>query len=172
MDHQFMDFWGNLWLQMLQGKKQWDGTIDWWQKGFVGFNEWAAMLGKFCGWKPTEPESPGKFKGWEETLQNFQKFFQDYSKLFGYVLRSDYDRLKSDYDRLQEDHQLLKEKTEIQELTIRNLQAMLAAQSMDPAGVAKPFTDLILQQSEQFQRFMSGMMSDVKKSSKKEDKGK
>jgi len=138
----------------------------------MGFNEWAAMLGKFSGLKSTGSESLGKIEGWEETLQNFQKFFQDYFKLFGYVLRSDYDRLKNEYDRLQEDHQLLKTKSEIQEQTIRNLQAMLAAQTMDPAGLAKPFTDLISQQTEQFERLMSGMMSDAKKSSSGEDEEK
>ncbi len=171
MDHQFLDFWGNLWLQMVQGQKQWDGAIDLWQKGFAGFKEWTALLGKTYGLKQTQPEVPDENKVWVETLQNFQRFFQDYFKLFGYVLRTDYDRLKNEYDRLQEDHQLLKRKTESQEETIRNLQAMLAAQTMDPAGLAKPFKDLISQQTEQFQRFMSGIIPDVKKSPGGEDKG-
>ena len=171
MDHQFLDFWGNLWLQMVQGQKRWDGAIDWWQKGFVGFDEWTALLGKIYGLKPTQSEPPDKNKVWKETLQNFQKSFQDYFKLFGYVLRTDYDRLKNEYDRLQEDHQLLKKKSESQEETIRNLQAMLVAQTMDPAGLAKPFKDLISQQTEQFQRLMSGMIPNMKKPLGGEDEG-
>ena len=171
MDHQFLEFWGNLWLQMVQGQKQWDGVIDWWQKGLVGFNEWNAMLRKVYGLKPTQAESRDQNKVWEETLQMFQKSFQDYLNLFGYVLRTDYDRLQNEYDRLQEDHQLLKKKSESQEETIRNLQAMLAAQAMDPAGLAKPFKDLISEQTSQFQRFMSGMIPNVKKPSGGEEEG-
>ncbi len=171
MDHQFLDFWGNLWLQTVQGQKQWDGTIDWWQKGLVGFNEWTTLLRKIYSLKPTQPKPPDKNRVWEETLQNFQRFFQEYFNLFGYVLATDYDRLKNEYDRLQEDHQLLKKKSESQEETIRNLQAMLAAQTMDPAGLAKPFKDLISEQTEQFQRFMSGMIPGMKKPSGGEEEG-
>jgi hypothetical protein len=171
MDHQFLEFWGKLWLQMAQGQKQWDGAMDFWRKGFVGFDEWNTFLGKMYGLKPTQPETPDNIKVWEETLRNFQKSFQDYFTLFGYVLRADYDRLKNEYDRLQEDHQLLKEKSERQEEAIRHLQAMLAAQAMDPAGLAKPLKDLISQQTEQFQRLMSGIITDAKKPSGGEDEG-
>ena len=146
--------------------------MDCWMKGFDGFMQWNTMLGKVYGLKPTQPESWDQNKLWEDTLQIFQKSFQAYFNLFGYVLRTDYDRLKDEYDRLQQDHQFLKKKSEIQEETIFNLQAMLVAQTMDPAGLAKPFKDLISQQTEQFQRLMSGMIPDEKKPSGGEDEGK
>jgi hypothetical protein len=165
MDNQFQDFWGNLWLQMVQGQKQWDGIMNWWQKGFPGFNEWNAMMGKVQGFQPPQMESRDKNKAWEENIQIFQKFFQEYFNMLGYVPRADYERLQRDYDLLQEDHQLLKKKTEILEETIRQLQAMIAAQTMDPKGMAKPFQDLITEQTNQFQRLMSGMMPTPKKPS-------
>ncbi len=171
MDHQFLDFWGNLWLQMAQGQKQWDGVIDGWRKGLMGSSEWNAMLGKVYGLKPPVPESRDMNKAWEETLQIFQEWLRDYFNLLGYVSRTDYDRLQNEHDRLQEDHRLLEKKSEIQEETIRNLQALLAVRAMDPASLAKPFKDLISQQTEQFQRFMSGMMPDVKKPTGGEEEG-
>jgi hypothetical protein len=171
MDHQFQEFWGNLWLQMVQGQKQWDGLTNWWQKGFPGFNEWNAMMTKAYGLQFPLPESPDKNKAWEEALQMFQKSFQETFNLFGYVPRADYERLQRDYDLLQEDHQLLKKKSEFLEETIRQLQTLLAAQTMDPAGMAKPLKDLISEQTNQFQRFMSGMIPDLKKPSSGEDEG-
>jgi hypothetical protein len=164
MDHQFLEFWGNLWLQMAQGQKQWEGIIDFWQKGFPGFNELNLLLGKFYGLKPPEQESREKDKVWEASLQMFQKSFQDYFNLFGYVPRAD-------YDRLQEDHQRLKKKLEFQEEAIRQLQALLAAQTVDPAALVKPFKDLISEQTGQFQRLMTGMLSNEKKPSEGEDEG-
>jgi hypothetical protein len=171
MDHRFLEFWGNLLLQMAQGQKQWEEVIDWWQKGFAGFDEWNALLGKIYGVQPPRPESTDKNEVWEETLQVFQKSFQDTFNLLGYVPRADYERLQKKFDRLQEDHQLLKKKSEFLEETIRQLQTLLAAQTMDPAGMAKPLKDLISEQTNQFQRFMSGMIPDLKKPSSGEDEG-
>ena len=139
--------------------------MEFWQKGLPGFNEWNALMGK--GAQSLQTESPEKNKAWEEACQNFQKVFQDYFKMLGYVPRADYDRLQKEYDQLQEEHQILKIKLEAQENVIRQMQAqmqaMVAAQAMDPAGMAKPFQDLMAEQTSQFQRLMSGLMPGAKK---------
>jgi hypothetical protein len=164
MDHRFLEFWGNLLLQMAQGQKQSEEVIDWWQKGFAGFNEFNVLLGKVYGLKPPKPESQENDKVWEEGLRTFQKSFQDYFSLFGYVPRTEYDRLQKEYEDL-------KKKLEIQEEAIRQLQTLLAAQTMDPAGMAKPLKDLISEQTNQFQRLMAEMMPNVKKPPTGEDEG-
>jgi hypothetical protein len=166
MDNQFQDFWGNLWLQMFQGQKQWEGVMTFWQKSLPGVNDWSAMMGK--GPQPFQAGSPDQNKALEEACQNFQKLFQDYFKMLGYVPRADYERLQNEYDQLQEEHQLLKVKLEAQEIAIRQMQAVMAAQAMDPAGAAKPLQDMISEQANQFQRLMAGMMPKTKKTSEEE----
>ena len=110
MDNRLLEFWGNYWLQMAQGKMPWGEIFNWWQKGLAGFNEMNPMGGKAYGLNPPELGFGESQKVWEETLRMFQKSFQEYLNLLGYVPRADYDRLQTDYEQLQNEHQILQKK--------------------------------------------------------------
>jgi hypothetical protein len=152
MDRQFLEFWGNLLLQTARGQKQLEDVRDWWRQGLNGFQELNILLGKVYGLEPPKPGAQEEEKVWEEAIRSFQKSFQDYVALFGYVPRPDYDRLSDQYQALQE-------KSERQEETIRHLQSLLVAQTLDPEGLAQSFQDLIQKQTGQFQQLMSEMGS-------------
>jgi hypothetical protein len=156
MDRQFLEFWGNLLLQTARGQKQLEDIRDWWRRGLDGFQDLNVLLGKVYGLEPPKPEAPEENKVWEEAVRSFQKSFQDYVALFGYVPRPD-------YDRLLDQNQVLQEKSERLEETIRHLQSLLAAQTLNPAGLAKSFQDLIQKQTGQFQQLLSEMGSGEKK---------
>ena len=128
-----------------------------WRQGLDGFQELNVLLGKVYGLESPKPDAPEEEKVWKEAIRSFQKSFQDYFDLFGYVPRPDYDRLVDQYQALQE-------KSERQEEAIRHLQSLLAAQTLDPAGLAQSFQDLIQKQTGQFQQLMSEMGSGGKKS--------
>ena len=157
MDRQFLEFWGNLLLQTARGQKQLEDIRDWWRRGLDGSQELNVLLGKVYGLEPPKPEAPEENKVWKEAIRSFQKSFQDYFTLFGYVPRPE-------YDRLLDQNQALQEKSERQEETIRHLQSLLAAQTLDPAGLTQSFQDLIQKQTGQFQQLMSEMGSGEKKS--------
>lgn len=157
MDRQFLEFWGNLLLQTARGQRQLEDIHDWWRRGLDGFQELNVLLGKVYGLEPPKPDAPEEEKVWKEAIRSFQKSFQDYVSLFGYVPRPDFDRLLEKY-------QILKEESARQDETIRHLQAVLAAQTLDPAGLAKTFQDLIQKQTGQFQQLMAEMGSGEKRS--------
>lgn len=149
IDRHFLEFWGKLLIQTAQGQKQLD--------------ELTALFGKFYGLNPLADFSPAPLNNWEKASEEFRRVFKDYLALFGFVP-------KHEYDRLLQELEVLTDKTRQQEAHIKQLQALLTLQTIDPTEMARGFEDLIKKQSDQFQELLKGFGPVGKKTTQKEKK--
>lgn len=102
----------------------------------------------------------------EELSQWFNqglKGLNDYMALFGFIP-------KPEYDRLLREVEVLRDKTRHQEDHIKQLQALLTLQAIDPTEMARGFEDLIKKQSDQFQDLLKDFGLVGKKTTQKEKK--
>ena len=157
MDHNFLEFWGNLLINAAKQQKQMEDLAEWMQQGFKGVDEWTAMFNKFYGMEHLKKNTPAYMESWEEASERFFNSFKDYLDLMGMVPKNEHLALVKKYEEL-------KEKVADKEETIHHLRMLLEkrkAESQDE--MVQGFQTLIDKQSKQFQQTMEAFGSFFKK---------
>jgi hypothetical protein len=157
MDRNFLEFWGNLFINAAKQQKQLEDLAKWMQQGFKGFDDLTAMFNKFYGLEPLKKDTPAYKESWEAASENFLNSFKNYLDLMGMVPKNEHLELVKKYEEL-------KEKVADQEETISHLRMLLEqrkAESQDE--LVQGFQDLIDKQSKQFQQTMETFGSLFKK---------
>ena len=144
MDKRFLEFWGNLFLNVAQGQKQLSEITKWIDQGFSGFENLQAMFRNYYG---LDEERPDYYELWNKAEADFQKSFKDYLSLLGVVPREEHLALVKKYEEL-------KEKSAAQEETIGHLRMLLEEKGVDQAKVISGFEKMIAEQGEQFRELM------------------
>ena len=144
MDKRFLEFWGNLFLNVAQGQKQLSEITKWIDQGFSGFENLQAMFRNYYG---LDEERPDYYELWNKAEADFQKSFKDYLSLLGVVPREEHVALVKKYEEL-------KEKSAAQEETIGHLRMLLEEKGVDQAKVISGFEKMIAEQGEQFRELM------------------
>jgi hypothetical protein len=157
MDRNFLEFWGNLFINAAKQQKQLEDLAKWMQQGFKGFDDLTAMFNKFYGLESLKKDTPAYKESWEAASENFLNSFKNYLDLMGMVPKNEHLELVKKYEEL-------KEKVADQEETISHLRMLLEqrkAESQDE--LVQGFQDLIDKQSKQFQQTMETFGSLFKK---------
>jgi hypothetical protein len=159
MDEKHLEFWGNFLLNAARGKKQMDEftntirkNLDEFseittQKGVSTMNEMMEMYRKMFGFDQLSDRGLEFNRVAMKAVQDFQASFKDYLGLLGIVSRDEHLSLVEKYEKL-------KLKCETQEETIRHLQMLLNAKSMDQGDVVSSFQEIVKDQGELFQDMM------------------
>jgi hypothetical protein len=150
MDKEFMKFWGTLLLNAAKGQEQWENMTQWMQQGFKGFEDLNALFQKAYGLEQTPQHTSDYLENWKKAQESFVRSFTDFCSAFGFVPKDDYLTLVKKYEEL-------KSKVESQEETIKHLRLLLVeAGAAEQDAVSGKLNDLVVQQTEQFQKLMAG----------------
>jgi hypothetical protein len=150
MDSHFLEFWGNVLINVAKGQRQLDDISKWMMQGFKGFEDLTALFRKFYGLDHLKEDAPDYMNVWKKASEDFQKSFKDYFSLFDLVPRQKYLELVEEYEAL-------KEKVATQEETIKHLRILLGEKMADQEEMVNGFQDLIKKQSEQFLNLITNM---------------
>ena len=150
MDKQFLEFWGNYLLAAAKGQEQLENLNQWMSQNFRGFGELTAMFSKFYGLEQPREKDPESDLAWKKAAVDFQKSFNAYLDLMGFVSKEEYQALEKKYNALQE-------KVTEQEATINDLRALLAEKGAYQGETVTVFQDLVKKQGEAFEKLMSNI---------------
>jgi hypothetical protein len=157
LDRHFLEFWGNFLLSAAKGHRQLDEFSRWMSQGMSGVRDLTDMFRRLYG---LGSESPREDEDWKTARASFEKAYQAYLDMLGFVPRSDYNALSERLEALQK-------KAGDQETALRKLRLELSESRMVQGDVVRGFQELIQVQSEQFQeltdsvsRFFAGRRTD------------
>jgi len=169
MDKNFLEFWGNYLLSLVQtGQKlagetfyedvfkYWSGfmkdqkTTDWLFSPSGYFEKQIEIFRKCYGLK--EDSSPDYITGARQASEQFQKSLKEFISAFDVVPREEYEQLKKNYHELQE-------KSNGQDETIRQLRMKLLVKGAEEIGAASGIQEMIKTQTEQFSALMDSLGS-------------
>jgi hypothetical protein len=157
MNKDFLEFWGNIFLNAAQGQKQIEEMANWMRQGMTGTENLTDMFSKFYGLDKLPKDNPNYFELWDKATTEFQSSFNDFINMMGLVSREEHLALIKKYE------QVKKEKEDLQE-TVRHLRMLY--EEKDATQEMEGFKELMVKQSEQFQELMEGFSSFVKENSK------
>jgi hypothetical protein len=160
MNRHFLDFWGKALLEAARGQKQMEDLAHWFQRGFLGFQDYTEIFKAAYGLEVTAEDSPDFFTLWKKAEADFRESFKEYLNLLGVVPREDYDNLARENDRL-------KERVAEHEETIRNLRLLAEEKGLGLEATTLEFQKLIKKQGDQFQKFIQGLGESVQPKAKK-----
>ena len=144
MDKRFLEFWGNLFINVAKGQKQLSDIKKWINQGFSGFENLQAMFRNYYG---LDEERPDYFTKWNKAEADFQKSLKEYLSLLGVVPKEEHVALVNRYEEL-------KERYAAQEETIGHLRMLMEEKGVDQAKVISGFEKMIADQGEQFRELM------------------
>jgi uncharacterized protein (DUF2147 family) len=147
LDHRFLEFLGNFFLNAAQGQKQMADLIDWMEKGGSGYEKLTAMFRKFYDLETPAPSEVEAKKRDAEALHDFQQSFNAYLRLWGVVSGGDHQQL---LDKIKK----LEEKCKEQENMIRNLKQLLNLKITDQNEFLKSMQDIMADQNRIFQQMV------------------
>jgi hypothetical protein len=143
MDKQFLEFWGNYFINAAKGQKQLEDMAQWMGQGLKGFEYLTTLFRKSYGLDRLNEASPDYFKLWKKAEADYRESFKSYLSLFGVVPKDEHLALVKKYEEL-------KEKAASQEETIKHLRMLMAEKVVDQGEAIKGFQDLMSQQTAQF----------------------
>lgn len=161
MDRRFLEFWGNFLISAGKGQKQLEDMARWIGQDFRGFEDITAMFRKFYGLDRVSESSANHEKTLEKAAKDFQKSFEEYLKLLGFVPLQEHLELLKKYEAL-------KEKAAAQEETIKHLLMLLDEKGLVQGEMVRDFQDLVKKQAGQFQDLMKGFGQFIGKDSSAE----
>jgi chromosome segregation ATPase len=144
MDEKILEFWGNLFLNMAQGKHQMDNLSAWMKDGF---EELSAMYEKMNDLYKLSDQGEEYKKTAQKLTREFQNSLKDYLSMMGIVSKDEFLTLVEKYEKL-------KQKCADQEETIRHLRMLLNAKETDQNNVMDEMQDIARNQSEFFKKMM------------------
>ncbi|MBF0468281.1 MAG: hypothetical protein HQK61_05270 [Desulfamplus sp.] len=185
MDRKFLEFWGNLFLNIAKGQEHMDqlssimnmdsmNNMD-----FMNFNEMAKIFRQSYQLASEESSRPDRKPDEKDALkphesfEAFQKAFADSITLWGWIPKKDHDALKQSYDGLKieyetlqnenndlrQKHDVLKQKADTQEEVISQLRDILNAKGMGHVELFQHIQNLARKQTNEFQSMILNLQS-------------
>ena len=154
MNRHFLEFWGKALLEAAKSQKQLEDLAKWYQRGFLGFQDYTNLFKASYGLDETAEDSPGYLNMWKKAEEDFRRSFKDYLNLLGVVPREEYTALARRYEELQA-------KVAEQEQTIKELRRLAEKKGLGLEASTLEFQKLIKKQGEQFQKFIQGLGESV-----------
>jgi hypothetical protein len=147
LDHRFLEFLGNFFLNAAQGQRQIADLLDWMGMGYSGYEKLTAMFRKFYGLEAPAPSEVEAKKRDAEALHDFQQSFHAYLRLLGVVSESEHRQLLDKIEKLEE-------KCEEQENMIRNLKQLLNLKTTYQTQFFQNMQDIMSGQSKIFEQML------------------
>ena len=154
MNRHFLEFWGKALLEAAKSQKQLEDLAKWYQRGFLGFQDYTQLFKASYGLEEMAEDSPDYLNLWKKAEEDFRRSFKDYLNLLGVVPREEYTALARRYEELQA-------KVVEQEETIKNLRRLAEQKGLGSEASTLEFQKLIKKQGEQFQKFIQGLGESV-----------
>jgi hypothetical protein len=154
MNRHFLEFWGKALLEAAKSQKQLEDLAKWYQRGFLGFQDYTKLFKVSYGLDEKAEDSPDYLNLWKKAEEDFRRSFKDYLNLLGVVPREEYTALARRYEELQA-------KVAEQEETIKNLRRLAEEKGLGLEASTLEFQKLIKKQGEQFQKFIQGLGESV-----------
>jgi hypothetical protein len=154
MDRHFLEFWGHALLNAAKSQRQLEDLAKWYQRGFLGFQDYTQLFKASYGLDEMAEDSPDYLSMWKKAEEDVRNSFKDYLSLLGVVPREEYAALARRYEEL-------KEKVAKQEDTIKNLRMLAEEKGLGLEASTLEFQKLIKKQGEQFQKFIQGLGESV-----------
>ena len=158
MDEKFMTFLSDVLSAATQSQKQIKTMLDWVNQGLRGHDELTASFKKAYGLEGVPDSAPADSPDWRQASADFQKAFGEYMGMLGVVS-------KKEHLELQEKYAQLKQKAARQEETIARLERLLVEGGGAQAELARGFSDLMAEQTRQFETAMESFGRLFKKDS-------
>lgn len=150
MNRHFLEFWGKALLEAAKSQKQLEDLSKWFQRGFLGFQDFTNLFKTSYGLDEVAEDSPDYLTMWKKAEGDFRDSFKDYLTLLGVVPREEYAALARKYDEL-------KAKAADQEETIKHLRMLADEKGLGLEATTLEFQRLIKKQGEQFQQLLQGL---------------
>jgi hypothetical protein len=154
MNRHFLEFWGKALLEAAKSQRQLEDLAKWYQRGFLGFQDYTQLFKASYGLDEMAEDSPDYLSMWKKAEEDVRNSFKDYLSLLGVVPREEYAALARRYEEL-------KEKVAKQEDTIKNLRMLAEEKGLGLEASTLEFQKLIKKQGEQFQKFIQGLGESV-----------
>ena len=158
MDEKFMTFLSEALTAATQSQIQLKTMLDWVNQGLRGHDELTAFFKKAYGLEGARDSAPADSRYWQQASAEFEKSFNEYMGMLGVVSKKEHLELKEKYARL-------KKKTARQEETIARLERLMAEGGGAQAELARGFSDLMAEQTRQFETAMESFGQLFKKDS-------
>jgi len=158
MDRSFYEFWGRYFLALGRGGQPFEDVAAWMRQGFRGYEEISEAVRKAYGVdRGEDPDAAADL--WKKTCDSFLASFREYMAVFQVVPREDLEKLE------RENRELREQIARLEETALRQ-QALLADKGLDPSAMIDGFQELMLKQTDEFQKLMesAGRYFDEKKS--------
>ena len=123
MDKQFLQFWGDFFVNSAKGQRQLEDMTKWMGQGFKGVDYLTDLFQKAYGLDRISDAGDEYVKMWKEAIENFEKSLNDYLDLMGVVPRKEHQILLNKYENLGED--------------VANLRKFVANQKKEISGCEK-----------------------------------
>jgi hypothetical protein len=150
MDRHFLEFWGKALLDAAKSQKQLEDLTKWFQRGFLGFQDYTPLFKATYGLDEKAESSPDYLTLWKKAEEDFRESFKEYLNILGMVPREEYAALARSYEEL-------KEKMAEREETIKHLRMLLEEKGMGLEASTLEFQRLIKKQGEQFQKLIQDL---------------
>lgn len=150
MDKNFLEFWGQMFLAMSKGQRQFDELSQWMKQGFGGAEGLSDLLRQVYGLEKTEKGTEEYLGLFEKASQAFQQSFREYLHLFELAPRDEYETLLKECDAL-------KQKIVEQEQTIEHLRKILGEKGTASVETVQNLQNVLKKQTDQFQEMMKTM---------------
>lgn len=150
MDANFLEFWGQSFLNTAKGQRQMEEFSRWLSGGLVGSDSLSALFRQSYGLEKLEKDSAEYLKLYEKAMQSFQQSFREYLRLFDVAPREEHESLMKECEAL-------KQKVLEQEETIGHLKKMLGDKGLESAETVRDLQDVVKKQTDQFQKMMTTM---------------
>lgn len=150
MDNKFLEFWGQMLIQIAKGQRQYDDMFRWMNQGFAGLEEIVGYFKKNFPMDQKDEENSDYLQNLTKTAEQFRKSYYDYLNFFGMIPKQEYINLVKKYEEL-------KEKVATQEETIKHLRMLLANKEPDQSELMNKYQELLKSQKDQFQQLLSNI---------------
>jgi hypothetical protein len=152
MDKNMLEFWGKTFLNAARSQQQMENMKDmnkmFGQNTSVDNPFMSSMLKTF-GLQKDENKSPeGIAEFTKKAADTYKEFFQSYTSMFDVVS-------KEEYNKLLKENEELKEKIAEKEKTINSYQNLSGKEAFDQEQIVDSFTQIMKNQTQQFQDMMN-----------------
>ena len=150
MDHRYFEFWGQLFLNMAKGQKQFEDADTWFRQAFKGYEPLTSLFKQAYGLDHLPEDSPESMAFWKNSIEIFQKIFRESLALLDVVPREDYLALRRQCDALEK-------KVAEQEETIRHLTTLWGQKENPAESVTSKLQTVLTNQQAEYQKMLEAL---------------
>ena len=150
MDPKFLEFWGEALLGAARGQRQLEEATDWMNKGLSLLGDTGALFRLANGLEGLQEKRPDLQSQWEQAAEAFRSSMKEFNALLGVVPMKEYMDLLTRYEGLEK-------KAAEREERIRQLESLLARESLGREPLRGDLQELVNLQAEQFTELMRNL---------------